>query len=423
LSDLWSVETHLADILRAVRPLDPIQLPLAEAADCVLAEDVTAPFALPPFPNSSMDGYAARVADIEGATEEFPAVLRLVGEAAAGAGAGAGELPEVGPGQAARIMTGAPVPPGAQTVVPVEWTDGRMDPGPGGAEGEVRVFRPADPGQHIRERGSDVTAGTLALAAGAVLGPPRLGLLAAVGRASVSVRPRPRVVVVSTGSELAPPGAPLAPGQIHDSNGPMLTAAAQRAGAVAYRAAAVADDPATLRAALDDQLSRADLIVTTGGVSVGAYDVVKEALREESTVAFRRLAMQPGKPQGFGLLHPGRVPLFALPGNPVSAYVSFELFVRPALRAIAGHPAEALHRRRVTARLDADAPLASPPGRRQFLRGSYAAGEHAENAVRPVGGASSHLIAALAQADALIEIPEATTEVHPGDQVTVVLLD
>ncbi|MGP3967415.1 molybdotransferase-like divisome protein Glp [Streptomyces sp. 6N223] len=419
MSDLWSVDEHLTDILRAVRPLDPIELHLAEAAGCVLTEDVTAPFALPPFPNSSMDGYAVRVADVEGATEEFPAVLRLVGEAAAGAGAG--ELPAVGPGQAARIMTGAPVPPGAQAVVPVEWTDGRMTSHDEvDLAGEVRVFRPADPGQHIRERGSDIAAGSLAVAAGAVLGPPRLGLLAAVGRATVTVRPRPRVVVVSTGSELAAPGAPLAPGQIHDSNGPMLTAAAQRAGAVAYRADAVADEPATLRGALDDQLSRADLIVTSGGVSVGAYDVVKEALSQESTVEFRRLAMQPGKPQGFGFLHPGRVPLFALPGNPVSAYVSFELFVRPALRAMAGHPAERLHRRRVTARLEADAPLASPPGRRQFLRGSYAA---ETNTVRPVGGASSHLIAALALADALVEIPETTTEVRPGDQVTVVLLD
>jgi molybdopterin molybdotransferase len=421
VSDLWSVDEHLADILRAVRPLDPIELPLAEAAGCVLTDDVTAPFALPPFTNSSMDGYAVRAADVEGSTEEFPAVLSLVGEAAAGGSA----PPVVGPGQAARIMTGAPLPPGAQAVVPVEWTDGVMTPGTvgGGPEGEVRVFRPAVAGQHVRERGSDIRAGTLAVAAGTLLGPPQLGLLAAVGRAAVAVRPRPRVVVVSTGSELAPPGADLAPGQIHDSNGPMLTAAAQAAGAVAYRAAAVADEPATLRAALEDQLSRADLIVTSGGVSVGAYDVVKEALSEPGGVVggveFRRLAMQPGKPQGFGLLPPAGVPLFALPGNPVSAYVSFELFVRPALRAMAGRPRDDPRRPRVTARLDADAPLASPPGRRQYLRGAYSP----PGTVRPVGGASSHLIAALAQADALVEIPEGTTEVRPGDQVTVVLLD
>lgn len=436
--DLWSVDEHLADILRTVRPLDPIELRLPEAVGCVLTEDVTAPFALPPFDNSSMDGYAVRTVDVEGATEEHPAVLAVVGESAAGGAA----PPAVGPGQAVRIMTGAPLPPGAEAVVPVEWTDGAMTPHRDGFPGtaEVRVFRPATAGQHVRPRGSDIAPGTLAVPAGTVLTPPQVGLLAAVGRASVTVRPVPRVVVVSTGSELAAPGEPLGPGRIHDANGPMLTAAAREAGAVAYGVAAVADDPDALRATLADQLSRADLVVTSGGVSVGAYDVVKEALGggrdATSGVTFRRLAMQPGKPQGFGLLGgelaggPGlgagapRVPLFALPGNPVSAYVSFELFVRPALRALAGHPPERLHRPRVTARLTEAVP-SSPPGRRQFLRGVYtppAPGE-AVGTVRPVGGPSSHLIAALAQANALVDIPEAATKVAAGEEVDVVSLD
>ncbi|TDC74371.1 gephyrin-like molybdotransferase Glp [Streptomyces hainanensis] len=423
---MWSVDEHLADILRAVRPLAPIELPLLDAAGCVLTEDVTVPAALPPFDNSSMDGYAVRLADVEGATEEFPAVLGVVGDIAAGSG----NLPTVGPGQAARIMTGAPVPPGAQAVVPVEWTDGGAGGGPAdamtsGPHGpEVRVHRPVAAGQHIRRRGSDAAAGALALTAGSVLGPPQLGLLAALGHAAVPVHPRPRVVVLSTGSELTPPGEPLEPGRIHDSNSFALTAAAQAAGAVAYRVAAVADDAATLRAVLDDQLVRADLVVTSGGVSVGAYDVVKEALEQGSGIEFRRLAMQPGKPQGFGLLGPSGVPLFALPGNPVSSYVSFELFVRPALRAMAGLAPDALHRPRVQARLVAPGPLSSPPGRRQFLRGVHtppAAGEHV-GTVTPVGGASSHLLAALARADALVEIPEQVTEVAPGAELTVVLL-
>lgn len=430
MSDLWSVDEHRDDVLRAVRPLDPIELPLLEAAGCVLTEDVTVPVALPPFDNSSMDGYAVRTADVESATEAYPAVLTVVGDVAAGSG----DLPVVGPGQAARIMTGAPLPPGAEAVVPVEWTDGGTGGGP--AEtfpaplprvgSEVRVHRPVAGRQHVRDQGSDIAAGTVALHAGTVLGPAQLGLLAAVGRATVAVRPRPRVVVVSTGSELVPPGERLAPGQIHDANGYLLAAAAQEAGAVAYRVAAVADDPATLRATLEDQLVRADLMVTSGGVSVGAYDVVKEALTDlddaAGAVEFRRLAMQPGKPQGFGLVGADRIPLLALPGNPVSSYVSFELFARPALRAMAGHAT--LDRPRVAARLVARDALASPPGRRQFLRGTYtppAPGE-SHGTVRPVGGASSHLIAALAHADALIDIPEAATEVSPSDEVTVVLL-
>ncbi|MFF2376464.1 gephyrin-like molybdotransferase Glp [Streptomyces xiamenensis] len=424
MSDLWSVDDHLADILRAIRPLDPIALPLLEADGCVLTEDVTVPTALPPFDNSSMDGYAVRCADVAAATAERPVALTVIGDIAAGSG----ELPTLRPGQAVRIMTGAPLPPGAEAVVPVEWTDGGLGGGPVSAMpagqvrgGEnVRVHRPAERGAHIRARGSDAAAGALALPAGTVLGPPQLGLLAAVGRASVEVRPRPRVVVLSTGSELVPPGTALRPGQIHDSNSFTLTAAARAAGAAAYRAATVADDPERLRAALEDQLSRADLVITSGGVSVGAYDVVKEALRD--SVEFRRLAMQPGKPQGFGLVGRQRIPLLALPGNPVSSYVSFELFVRPALRALAGHPQ--VERARVRARLECDAPLVSPAGRRQYLRGSYTPPPPGERlgTVRPVGGASSHLLAALARADALIEIPEAATGAASGAELTVVPL-
>ncbi|MEU7292352.1 gephyrin-like molybdotransferase Glp [Streptomyces exfoliatus] len=421
---MWSVDEHLADILATVGPLEPIELQLLDAQGCVLVEDVTVPVALPPFDNSSMDGYAVRVADVSGATEEFPAVLTVVGDVAAGAGG----LPEVGPGQAARIMTGAPLPPGAEAVVPVEWTDGGTGGGaatgmtaasaaPEGAAGEVRVHRSAEAGAHVRRAGSDVRAGELALAAGTVLGPPQIGLLAAIGRGTVKVRPRPRVVVMSTGSELVQPGEPLGEGQIHDSNSFALAAAARDAGALAYRVGAVADDAESLRATIEDQLIRADLIVTTGGVSVGAYDVVKEALTADGQVDFRKLAMQPGKPQGFGAIGAEQIPLLALPGNPVSSYVSFELFVRPAIRALMG--VEDLHRPRVRAVLDADVTLTSPAGRRQFLRGVY---DRETGAVTPVGGAGSHLIAALAHADCLLVVPEDTETVEPGTELEVVLL-
>ncbi|MGW9449974.1 molybdotransferase-like divisome protein Glp [Streptomyces sp. NPDC055632] len=421
---LWSVDEHLDDVLASVSPLEPIELQLLDAQGCVLVEDVTVPAALPPFDNSSMDGYAVRVADVAGATEEFPAVLTVIGDVAAGADG----LPEVGPGQAARIMTGAPLPPGAEAVVPVEWTDGGAGGGaatgmsaastaPEGAAGEVRVHRAAEARAHVRAQGSDVRAGELALAAGTVLGPPQIGLLAAIGRGTVRVRPRPRVVVISTGSELVQPGEPLGPGQIHDSNSFALAAAARDAGALAYRVGAVADDAESLRSTIEDQLIRADLIVTTGGVSVGAYDVVKEALTGDGEVDFRKLAMQPGKPQGFGAIGADRIPLLALPGNPVSSYVSFELFVRPAIRALMG--VGDLHRPRVRAVLDVDGPLRSPAGRRQFLRGVY---DRETGAVTPVGGAGSHLIAALAHADCLLVVPEETESVEPGAELEVVLL-
>ncbi|MFI0907225.1 gephyrin-like molybdotransferase Glp [Streptomyces sioyaensis] len=424
---VWSVAEHLDDVLSKISPLDPIELQLLDAQGCVLVEDITVPVALPPFDNSSMDGYAVRAADTTPATQDAPVSLTVIGDIAAGPG----ELPAVGPGQAARIMTGAPMPPGADAVVPVEWTDGGEGEGPAAAMrahsaapqdagGEVRVHRPAAAGAHIRTRGSDVTEGEPALAAGTVLGPSQIGLLAALGRGTVRVRPRPRVVVLSTGSELVQPGEALGPGQIHDSNSFQLTAAARAAGALAYRVGAVADDAQTLRSTLEDQLIRADLLVTSGGVSVGAYDVVKETLTalsaEEGTVEFRKLAMQPGKPQGFGLIGPDRIPLLALPGNPVSSYVSFELFVRPALRTLMG--LSDVHRPTLRARIT-DAIASSPKGRRQFLRGSHDADA---GTVTPVGGAGSHLIKAMAHANALIVVPEEATEVTADSEVDVVLL-
>ncbi|MEU2250368.1 gephyrin-like molybdotransferase Glp [Streptomyces sp. NPDC019224] len=433
-STIWSVDEHLEDILAAVKPLEPIELQLPEAQGCVLVEDVVVEIALPPFDNSSMDGYAVRVADVEGATEEFPAVLTVIGDVAAGDdGLGAGR--RVGPGEAARIMTGAPLPEGAEAVVPVEWTDGGTGEGPAaamrahsdapeGAGGEVRVHRPAQARAHVRDRGSDVRPGDLALKAGTVIGPPQIGLLAAIGRSTVKVRPRPRVVVLSTGSELVQPGGELTGGRIYDSNSFALTAAARDAGAIAYRVGAVADDAETLRATIEDQLIRADLVVTTGGVSVGAYDVVKEALSSVGDedepgggVDFRKLAMQPGKPQGFGSIGPDHTPLLALPGNPVSSYVSFELFVRPAIRTLMGLPA--MDRPTAKAVLVADKALSSPAGKRQFLRGTYDA---EAGTVTPVGGSGSHLIAALAQADALIVLREDVTSAEPGSDTEVILL-
>ena len=403
---LLSVEEHLRNVLAAVSPLSPLDLTLLDAHGCVLAEDITATFPLPPFDNSAMDGYAVRVADVAKASESTPVTLPVVGDVAAGS-TGAYT---VQPGLCVRIMTGAPIPAGADAVVPLEWTDGGV--------AQVTINRAPDVGAYVRGMGGDVASGTVVLQAGTHLGATQIGLLAAVGRDRVAARPRPRVVVLSTGSELLEPGAPLSPGRIPDANSTLLTAAAREAGGTAYRVGIVPDDPRQLLDTLEDQLIRADAVVTSGGVSVGAYDVVKEALGRLGEVRFDRVAMQPGMPQAFGLIGPDGTPFFGLPGNPVSAYVSFEVFVRPALRRMLG--VEPINRPAVRARLAE--PLTSPPGKRSFAR-AHLSVDHGTYTVTPVGGSGSHLIASLAGANALVVVPEKTTELDAGATVTAMLLE
>jgi len=401
-----SVDAHLDDILTAVAPLPPMHVQLLDAHGCLLVEDVVSDRELPAFDNSAMDGYAVRLADVSGATAEFPAVLPVVDDIAAGSVG----VERIVPGRCARIMTGAPVPPGAEAVVPVEWTDAGL--------ATVRITRSPQPGQHIRRRGDDVRVGEKLLESGTWLAAPQIGLLAAMGRDRVRVRPRPRVVILATGDELVEPGTSLQPGQIHDSNSYTLTSAAREAGALAYRVGTVRDDPQLLLATIEDQLVRADLVVTSGGVSAGAYDVVKEVLSRLGTVGFDSVAMQPGKPQGFGWVGPDHTPIFTLPGNPVSAYVSFEVFVRPAIRRMMG--LEDMHRPVVKATC-AD-PFSSPGGKRQYARGWYDRAA-ADAVVRPVGGPGSHLVGDLAQSNALIVVPESVTAVNAGDTVDVMLLE
>ncbi|KWW99007.1 Molybdopterin molybdochelatase [Carbonactinospora thermoautotrophica] len=399
-----SVDNHLAEVLADIEPLAPMDLQLLDAHGCLLTEDVAADRDLPAFDNSAMDGYAVRLPDVTGASEEFPALLPVVGDIMAGSA----QIERINPGTCVRIMTGAPVPAGADAIVPVEWTDGGIT--------QVRIHRAPAEGQFIRRRGTHIRAGEVVLRAGTWLGATQIGVLAAIGRDRVKVRPKPRVVVVSTGSELVELGREAGPGQIHDSNSFMLAAAAVEAGAVAYRVGIVPDDAEQLLSTLEDQLGRADLVITSGGVSQGAYDTVKETLSRLGTVGFDRVAMNPGMPQGFGTIGTEAVPIFTLPGNPVSAYVSFEVFVRPAIRRMLG--VEPLHRPVVQARcLQA---FSSPEGKRQYVRGWYDA--EAET-VRPVGGHASHLIGDLAQANAFIVVPEEVTEVKRDDVVDVMLLE
>ncbi|HEX5018110.1 MAG TPA: gephyrin-like molybdotransferase Glp [Actinomycetes bacterium] len=401
-----SVDEHLADCLSGIDTLSPLELRLLDAHGCTLSEDVKAGWDLPPFTNSSMDGYAVRSQDVVGASEASPVSLPVVGDIPAGY---SGAL-AVSPGQCARIMTGGPMPAGADAVVPIEWTDGDIV--------QVSITRAPQVGAFVRTQGEDAKTGDLVLPAGTRLGPAQLALLAAVGRGRVLVRPRPRVVVMSTGSELVEPGDPIAGGKIPDSNSFMLAAAATASGATAYRVGFVPDEPKQLITTIEDQLIRADLVITTGGVSVGAYDVVKEALGRMGKVTFDKVAMQPGMPQGFGRIGPDKTPIFTLPGNPVSAFVSFEMFVRPVLRRM--QALEPLQRPSVRAVLKQS--VQSPAGKRQFLRGELGV-EEGRYVVEPVGGPGSHLMAGLARANSLIVIDEDVTHVSSGDAVTVVMLE
>jgi molybdopterin molybdotransferase len=399
-TSMVSVDEHLADVAATVRPLAPIELALAEAEGCALASDVTARYPLPSFDNSAMDGYAVRAADIT----DVPACLPVTGEVAAGDTGAYG----VAPGQAIRIMTGAQLPAGADTVVPVEWTDGGTT--------KVLIRQPAEPGNAIRRSGDDAHAGDVLLTAGTLLGPPQIGLAAAAGLAAVLVRPRPRAVIISTGNELAEPGAPLVPGKIWESNSFMLAAAARQAGCLAYRVASVPDDPHALLETIEDQFLRADLLITSGGVSMGGEnDVVKDVLQRLGTVTFRKVAMQPGMPQGFGVIGPDETPIFTLPGNPVSAYVSFQVFVRAALDALLRTRDLALP----VTRAVLSGPLRAPAGRRAFLRGVL---NRSEGTVEPLTGQGSHQLATLGRANSLIVVPEWIVAMKEGDEAEVMIL-
>jgi len=405
---LTSVDDHAARVAALLTAPDPVDVPLGDCDGLVLGADVVARVALPGFDNSAMDGYAVRAADVATATADKPVELPVSDDIPAGRV----DVPPLKPGTAARIMTGSPVPDGADAIVQVELTDA---PSTGAPPATVRIFEAPRPAQHVRRQGEEASTGDVVLRAGTTLTPPAIGLAAAVGHPTLRVRRRPRVLVLSTGSELVPVGEPVKPGQIYESNSHMLAAAIRRAGALADTLTLVPDDVAPFMASLKEAAADADLIITSGGVSAGAYEVVKEGLLGTGTVQFDKVGMQPGMPQGAGTVFD--TPIVTLPGNPVSVYVSFEVFVRPALLAYLG--IEDTERPGFIGTW-AGPDQSSPEGKRQFLRGTC---DVPSGTVEPIGTPPSHLLASLARSNCLAIVPETATELHNGDDVEIWLLD
>ncbi|MEW6058913.1 MAG: gephyrin-like molybdotransferase Glp [Actinomycetota bacterium] len=399
---LLSVEEARERVLAQIEPLAPLQLPLQEACGCVLAEDVVAAVDIPDFSSSAMDGFAVRAGDVVAAAPLAPVELRIVGRALIG------RRPEstVGGGEAVRIATGAPIPAGADAIVPIEDCE---------VVGErVRILVPMPEGTHVRPSGEDVKVGEALVRAGRRLGAPELGLLATAGISHPLVHPQPRVVVLSTGDELVPPTQGAQYGQVHDSNAYILYGALREVGAVPVMAGIVHDDADALRETVLNHMVQADAFVSSGGVSVGERDVVKAAFFRRGDVDFFKVAMQPGKPQGFG--HIEGKPYFGLPGNPVSVFVSFEVLVRPAILKMMGR--KNLYRPEVMARLEADLP--GSRARTQFARVSVRRDGDGYLAA-PTGGRGSNLIATVARANGLAIVPAGVETAAAGSEVSVLL--
>jgi molybdopterin molybdotransferase len=391
MAELLSMEEALRLVLERVRPLGSERVPLGDAAGRVLAEPAVASVDLPPFDSSAMDGYAVRTADTPG---KLPVSFRIA--------AGRPSPRPLGAGEAMAIATGAAVPAGADAVIPLEYVDER--------DNAIAVERSVEPGASVRPRGGDARRGDAVVAAGARVGPAQLGALAAAGVAEVACARRPRAAVLTTGSELRSPGEQLEPGQIYEANGVILAAQLASAGAEVERLAPVADEPDAHRDALERGLA-GDVLVTSGGVSVGPHDLVRSVGAELGIEeVFWRVAVKPGKPLWFGVR--GQTLVFGVPGNPVSALVSFELFVRPAVLALQGiveaGPRFALG--------TLGEPVRRNDARDELVRARSSL-DGGRLVLRPVAGQDSHMIVRAAEADALLFVPRGEGELVPGEPV------
>jgi molybdopterin molybdotransferase len=419
LSEMISVEEARERILALFHRLETEQVPLVDALGQVLAEDVVAPFDIPPLDNTAMDGYAVRSADTQGASEQAPRRLRVIADLAAGYVL---DTP-VGPGEAVRIMTGAPMPPGANAVVPFEETDEPLrDVGQRAQKAlEVAVFKAAGPSANLRFRAEDVAAGQTVIEAGRVVRASEVGVLASIGLAKVTVHRRPVVAVLSTGDEITAPGEPLQPARIYDSNAHGIAAMVKKLGGIPRMLGIARDTIEDLTEKVHEGLD-ADLVVTSAGVSRGDFDVVKDVLAREGEINFWTVRMRPGKPLAFGTLRApeGRkVPHLGLPGNPVSSMVSFELFGRPALFKMLGRSdwqrpvVKAITRDRVE----------NTDLRRFYARCIVTMGEDGRYYADLTGPQGSGILTSMSAANALTIIPEDQATAEPGDEIDVMMLD
>ena len=419
-AEMLPVEEALSRILALCAALPAERRSLAQAHGQALAEAVIAPFDIPPLDNTAMDGYAVRATDTTGASEREVVRLSVVGELAAGYlfdGA-------VGTGQAVRIMTGAPLPEGADSIVPFEESDEEGLRAPGQAHAAIKsvgVVKAAQPGANIRLRGEDVRAGATILEAGTVLQAAQIAVLAAMGIGDVTVIRRPRVAVVSTGDELLEPGQPAAPGKIYDSNAPGLAALIEEYGGVPLRLGIARDTVEALTAKIQEALA-ADLVVTSAGVSRGDFDIVKEVLAREGAVDFWTVRMKPGKPLAFGTFAAPdgrRVPHIGLPGNPVSSLLAFELFGRPAIHKMLGRGASS----RPVVRAIADEAIVNSDGRRVYARAVVRKAKDGRWHARLTGPQGSGVLTSMALANGLAICPEDRDQIDPGEETDVIILD
>lgn len=400
-----TVDQHRAELLDGVAALHPFELSLLDARGCRVAHDIVAPGPMPAFSSAAREGFAVRVADVAAASVDHPVRLLVVDAVEPG------QRPRLAvvPGAAVRVRMGAALPEGTEAVLPAEAVEVAGE--------EISVSAPVVEGAHIRRIGAEVQGGATVLAQGARIDARRIALLAALGLGRVLAHPRPRVVIVTIGDELVEPGTATLPGAVPDSNGVMLAALVQQLGAVAYRVGPVADDVATLRQVLEDQLVRADLMLVVGGMAASSYEAIVEVVSELGEMAIHRVAMLPGIAQGIGHLGEERVPVLTLPGYPAAAFVSFEVFAKPLIRRMAGAP-DVLSS---PVRAELLAGVRSPAGRRQFVPSLRLPGADGVLRVQPLH--SEHVTAELAQADCLLVVPDAVEQLLQGDVVDVLLLD